>query len=238
MGHTMARPGSRALRVEVPLGAIHAKVFQVIARAAEGYSVLMSEDNPVRELIERGDANAAAQFIVENYGMEVFGYVTSLLKDEDVASDAFSMACENVLKAVLTFRGESSVRTWFYTIARHAAYRVVRTQRRRREDRISALAPALQAPVRTATAAFQRTEVKDEFAKLREALSDEDRELLLLRVDRRLSFTEIASVLNGLAPGQHEELKREAARCRKQFERIKLRLRELAIEAGLLQAKD
>ena len=87
------------------------------------------------------------------------------------------------------------------------------------------------------TAAFQRTEVKDEIAKLREALSDDDRELLLLRVDRGLSFTEIASVLNGLDPGQHEELKREAARCRKQFERIKLRLRELAIEAGLLQEK-
>ncbi len=198
----------------------------------------ISEENPVRELIERGDASAAAGLIVESHGIEVFGYVTSLVKDEDMASDAFAIACENVLKGVLAFRGEGSVRTWFYTIARHAAYRVVRSQRRRREERISELAPALQARVRTVTAAFQRTDVKDEIAKLRESLSDEERELLLLRVDRGLSFTEIASVLTGLNADQDEELKREAARCRKQFERTKLRLRELATEAGLLRSKD
>ena len=198
----------------------------------------MADEYRVRELIDRGDASAAARFIVESHGIEIFGYVATLLKDEDVASDAFAMACENVLKGVLAFRGEGSVRTWFYTIARHAAYRVVRTQRRRREERISEIAPALQAAVGTATATFQRTEVKDRIAQLRESLSDEERELLLLRVDRGLSWTEIAVVLTGLDANQDEELKREAARCRKQFERAKQSLRQLATGAGLLRDED
>ena len=62
------------------------------------------------------------------------------------------------------------------------------------------------------------------------------RELLLLRVDRQLSWTEIASIQQ--ASSDAETIKREAARCRKQFERTKEKLRTLAEAAGLLPAKE
>lgn len=198
----------------------------------------MSEPD-VLALVERGDARAATKIIIESYGVEVFGYVTSLLKDEDLASDAFSAACENVLKSVTGFRGQSSVRTWFYTIARHAAFREARQQRRRRGDPISMLEGDLAAPIRTATAAFRRTDVKDKVAQLRESLSAEERELLLLRIDRTLSWNEIAAVCLGVEEAADEtQLKLEAARCRKQFERAKTKLRKLAEREGLLPRKD
>jgi RNA polymerase sigma-70 factor (ECF subfamily) len=192
----------------------------------------------VQALVEKGDAHGATKLIIESYGVEVFGYVTSLLKDEDLASDAFSAACENVFKAVTAFRGQSSVRTWFYTIARHAAFREARQQRRRRGEPISMLEGDLAAPIRTATAAFRKTEVKDKVAQLRESLSAEERELLLLRVDRGLSWNEIAAVCLGAETAGEAELKLEAARCRKQFERAKLKLRKLAEQEGLLPSKD
>ena len=194
------------------------------------------EDDRVRELVQKGDAIGATQLVIERYGAEIFGYVASLLKDEDLASDAFARACENVYKGMLSFRGESSVRTWFYVIARNAAHRETRGKRRRIE-RLSGVASALQAPIRTATAAFKRTGVKSEVAKLRDSLTDEERELLLLRVDRDLSWLEIAAVRSGSEASDEEALKREAARCRKQFERTKMRLRELAEQAGLLGDK-
>ena len=193
----------------------------------------------VQAFVERGDAHGATKLIIETYGVEVFGYVTSLLKDEDLASDAFSAACENVFKAVTAFRGQSSVRTWFYTIARHAAFREARQQRRRRGEPISMLEGDLAAPIRTATAAFRKTEIKDKVAQLRESLSAEERELLLLRIDRGLSWNEIAAVCLGAETAPAEaELKLEAARCRKQFERAKAKLRKLAEQAGLLPSKD
>lgn len=192
-------------------------------------------DDRVQELIQRGDAVAATQAVVERYGAEIFGYVASLLKDEDLASDAFARACENVYKAILSFRGESSVRTWLYVIARNAAHRETRGKRQRRAERLSDVASALAAPIRTATEAFKRTAVKSEIAKLRDSLTDEERELLLLRVDRGLSWLEIAAVCSGSEAVDEEALKREAARCRKQFERTKERLRELAKQAGLLE---
>jgi RNA polymerase sigma-70 factor (ECF subfamily) len=192
-------------------------------------------DGRVQELIQRGDAVAATQAVVERYGAEIFGYVASLLKDEDLASDAFARACENVYKGILSFRGESSVRTWLYVIARNAAHRETRARRQRRAERLSDVASALAAPIRTATEAFKRTAVKSEIAKLRDLLTDEERELLLLRVDRGLSWLEIAAVCAGSEAADEETLKREAARCRKQFERTKERLRELAEQAGLLE---
>jgi RNA polymerase sigma-70 factor (ECF subfamily) len=193
-------------------------------------------DERVRGLIDAGNAAGAAQLIVETYGVEVFGYLMTLVKSEELAGEAFAVACEDMLKAVLRFRGESSVRTWVYTIVRHAAYREARGVKRRRAENISGLADVLQAPMRTATATFRRTEVKDEFSKLRDALSPEERELLLLRVDRGLSWAEIAQIQQEDGASA-EDLKREAARFRKQFERTKEKLRQLAEQAGLLQDK-
>lgn len=189
-------------------------------------------DERVRALISGGDATNATALVVETYGLEIYGYLVSLLRNEDSASDAFAAACEDVLKAILRFRGESSLRTWLYTVARHAAYREARGQRQRRGERLSGLADALQAPLRTATAAFRRTDVKDELSRLRDALSDDERELLLLRVDRGLSWQDIAVIRVG--EGDPAEQKREAARCRKQFERSKEKLRDLARQAGIL----
>ena len=189
-------------------------------------------DERVRALISAGDTTSSTALVVETYGLEVYGYLVTLLRDEDLASDAFAATCEDLLKGIAKFRAESSLRTWLYTLARHAAYREARGQRKRRGERLSGLADALQAPVRTATAAFRRTAVKDELSRLREALTDEERELLLLRIDRGLSWQDIAAIR--LADGEPDDLKREAARCRKQFERTKEKLHELARKAGIL----
>lgn len=194
-------------------------------------------DDDVAALVAAGDARGATKLVIESFGAEVFGYVVSIIKDEDWAGDAFGTACESVFTGIASFRGQSSVRTWFYTIARHAAYRETRKRRRSRGESVSRIEAELEAPIRTATAAFRRTDVKDGIAKLRESLSEDERELLLLRVDRGLSWNEIATVYLGDEGGE-EALKLTAARCRKQFERTKLKLRKLAEREGLLPARD
>ena len=63
--------------------------------------------------------------------------------------------------------------------------------------------------------------MKSRFAELRDALPDDDRELLVLRVDKALSFDEIVRVTSEpgieLAPA---DLKRESARLRKRFQLV------------------
>jgi hypothetical protein len=91
----------------------------------------------------------------------------------------------------------------------------------------------LTATVRTATQPYLRTEVKQAFARLREALAPEEQELLTLRVDRNLDWSEIAQVLAD-EPLDPASQRRASATCRKRFERLTDKLRELAQREGLL----
>ena len=73
-------------------------------------------------------------------------------------------------------------------------------------------------------------------ASLREKLTPEEQTLLILRVDRQMSWRDIATVMHDEEAGEPDEaeLKRNAAALRKRFERVKNNLRELAREQGLV----
>ena len=63
--------------------------------------------------------------------------------------------------------------------------------------------------VRMTTLPFLRTEMKDRFAQIRNSLAERDRSLLVLRVDRGMSWKDIAIVLSFEHDGD-EMLEREA----------------------------
>ena len=86
-------------------------------------------------------------------------------------------------------------------------------------------------PARTETQSFLRTEKRRRLDALRNNLSMEDRALLVLRVDRKLEWNELARILLESDEGASPEtavLAREAARLRKRFQLVKERLRERA----------
>jgi RNA polymerase sigma-70 factor (ECF subfamily) len=79
--------------------------------------------------------------------------------------------------------------------------------------------------------------VRERFRQLRERLEPEERMLLMLRVDQRLSWEEVARVMAETeAPLGNAELKKRAAALRQQFQRLKTRLRALAEEDGLIHS--
>jgi RNA polymerase sigma-70 factor, ECF subfamily len=169
----------------------------------------------------------AAEQLLRGYGGEVYSFLVSTLRDTGDADEAFSMFCEDVWRGLPNFRGASSYRSWTYQIARHAAYRLKRGDGRRNKRTTlddGDAAERLAVEIRTTTAAFLKTDVKDKFRALRDVLKPEDQELLLLRLDRELEWNEIAEIL--------EE---DAATLRKRFERLKDKLRVLAEKAGLLK---
>jgi RNA polymerase sigma-70 factor, ECF subfamily len=186
---------------------------------------------------DAGDWERAATAAIDGYGDELFRFLLSLARDQGTADDAFSLLCENVWVALPRFRWESSFRTWAYALARNAWYRVLRDPHRRAERRIAlSAAPSLEraaAAVRSRTATFLRTESRDRFARLRAELDPDDQALLILRVGRNLSWTEIARALADpdevlAAP----DLERRAAALRKRFQRIKDELRAKIEAAG------
>jgi RNA polymerase sigma-70 factor (ECF subfamily) len=187
----------------------------------------------VRALAERGELHAAATRALELYGAEVLGFLHALGRDGDLADEAFGAACEDLWRGLPGFRWEASLRTWLYALARHALHRVRRDPRRRPERNVALSADpavaAAAADVRTQTLPFLRSEVKDELRRLREALDPDDHALLILRVDRRLSWRDIARAM----PDDAGDIDRRAAALRKRFERVKATLRAQASARGV-----
>jgi RNA polymerase sigma-70 factor (ECF subfamily) len=151
----------------------------------------------------------------------------------------FSQFTEDLWRGLGGFRWECSIRTWSYTLARHAASRYVADARRRRRretplSRSSELYDVAE-KVRTQTLAAERTEVKSRVDQLREQLPVDDQSLLILRVKRRLDWKEIARVMIDEGEATTDRaIEKEAARLRKRFQAIKEKLRQMARDSGLL----
>ncbi len=82
--------------------------------------------------------------------------------------------------------------------------------------------------MRTGTLSMLKTARRAELERLRDELPAEDRLLLILRVDRDLSWRDVALVVSDLSESAEETLAQEAARLRKRFQLVKDRLREAA----------
>ena len=183
-------------------------------------------ETKIRAAHDTGDLTQAATLAIEGYGPEILGYLAAISTNINDAGEAFSDFSEDLWRGLPEFRWQSTFRTWAYVLARHAMYRKTRSKRR--------LVPLSSAPisqieqqVREKTLAHLRTEVKDRFAALRQSLSPDDQTLLVLRIDRDMSWDDIATVLQKKAPA-----------LRKRFERVKERLRALAEAEGLLTPQD
>ena len=194
----------------------------------------MNIEGEIQSLRDAGRLHDAATKAVEGYGPEVLGFLVTLLRDENSANEVFSQTCEDLWKGLERFEGRSSLRTWFYVLARHAAARFRRAPHRRpgRRAGLSEVSDIAER-VRSRTQPHLRTEVKDRFAAIRNELPEDDRALLVLRVDRNLSWSEIAHVFSAEAEPD-ETVAQVATKLRKRFERLKGEIRERAREAGLV----
>jgi RNA polymerase sigma-70 factor, ECF subfamily len=189
----------------------------------------MPLEETIWQALARGDADGAAREAIRGYGPQILGYLTRVLGSGDDAADAFSLFAEQLWRGVRRFEGRSSVRVWAYRVAWTAAMRVADDGWRRRRERLrTSMASRLAAEVLTSVHPSEAVE-PGPIQQLRSALRPEERSLLVLRIDQRLSWREIAEVMR--AEG---DLVEEAA-LRKRFERVKTRLGEIARTRGLLR---
>lgn len=197
-------------------------------------SVAAPEPDPVdaqlRALIAAGEIDRATASAIRSYGPELIGWLDAMLKHEADAQDAFAWLCEELWRSLRRYDGRCSLRTWCYMLGRHAVYRIRSQPRREREQLVSHVPSVAHAVTHVwNTSRAYAAVAQDVYAQIREALSEEDQTLLVLRVDRDLAWRDIALVLLGVdAPAG--EVTKKAATLRKQFERVKTRLRELAAE--------
>jgi RNA polymerase sigma-70 factor (ECF subfamily) len=195
-------------------------------------------EQAVRQHVTAGEIDLAATRALEGYGPELYGFLRALARNDDLAGEAFSTMSEQLWHGLAKFRWEATIRTWAYQLARHALHHA-RTDPRRRPERNMpmSLVTSIEEVRRSATAPYQRTEVKDRMRALRESLDPVDHEILILRLDRLMSWKDIARAMSadGDSPATIDQ---SAAALRKRFERAKVQLRKLAVSSGLLPDVD
>ena len=195
----------------------------------------------IRASWDAGDLQGAATEALRGYGAEVLGYLMAITRDESEANEVYGVFCEALWRGLPDFRWQCTFRTWAYVLARHALSRRRRDPFRNADQAVPLSgAPevfAIADNVRTRTLKFLRTEVKDRVALLRERLDPEDQSLFILRINRRLSWEEIARIMQ---PEETEpsaqQLRTDAATIRKRFQRAKERLRRLVEREGVLDS--
>lgn len=185
-------------------------------------------DRAILELVAAGSLERATEAAIRTWGSEIIGWLGSLSPSEADAHDAFSRMSEELWRSLPRFDGRCSLRTWCYMLARQAAARQRAQPRHRHEVLVSEL-PSLAGVVKETWHTTRRGEqlAANVYAEIRQELDEEDRTLVVLRVDRGLSWRDIAQVLLD-EDDSEESVTRKAATLRKQFERVKRELRELA----------
>jgi RNA polymerase sigma-70 factor (ECF subfamily) len=191
----------------------------------------------IRRAWDAADFEQAATRLIQSYGPEVHGFLAAFMNDRTAAAEAFSLFARDLWVALTDFGWRCTARGWAYTLARNAARRHAKAEKRRRLRHVpipDGLLSQVAARSRTRTDAYLRTEVKNRMQELRQRLPAEDQQILILRVSRKLSWNEIAMVLGDSGVSATDaELQREASRLRKRFQLAKDRLKEMARQEGL-----
>lgn len=195
----------------------------------------MHEDEvDIREAWERSDFDRAVELLLERFGPQLFGYISAITphgQDREV----FSMLAEDLWRGLPRFEWRSTVRAWAFKLARSARARFLidRSRRTRTEVLVGpAWLTALVQQTRSPTPPHLRTDVKDRFRDLRARLDDDEQTLLMLRIDRGMSWDELAVALDEVR--DDEPASAASARLRQRFMVVKKKLRDFAKREGLL----
>jgi RNA polymerase sigma-70 factor, ECF subfamily len=194
-------------------------------------------ESEVQGLCSQGRHREAAQIGLRRLGPEVFGFLAGVLRSDEDAGEIFSHFAERFWSSLPGFRWGCSLRTWAYVIARNESRRFQRKDAsgRRRRASISE-AEELAEVIRSETISLLQTERRSKLLELRDELEEEDRILLVLRLDRGLEWQDVARAMRSSTEEDldPDELRREAARLRKRFQALRERLRSLATSRGLI----
>ena len=142
----------------------------------------------------RGGDREAFGELVEQYRDNVYRLAYRMCGNAYDADEAAQEAFVAAWRALPNFRGDAKFSTWLYRLTTNAAIDVMRREKRHQtvgDGEMVDLADDADSPQET----VERTEQQEAVQKALSTLSEEYREVLLLRYMEELDYAEIAEVL-------------------------------------------
>lgn len=162
----------------------------------------METDLEMVEAVRAGDATAY-RGLVEKYQQRVYQVVYGVVRDREDAAEITQEVFIKAYRNLSGFRGDARFYTWIYRIAMNLAIDHCRKNRRRRT---SSFDEAIAARDEDGTVlelhhsesphkSLSRKELQEKIYKALDELSEEQREVVLLREVEGLSYKEIADAM-------------------------------------------
>ncbi len=191
----------------------------------------LTEEELIR-LAARGDQDAFAQ-LLELHQNKVYGLTLRLTSSPEDAMELTQETFFNAWRGLPNFHFESKFSTWLYRLATNATIDFLRREKRRKSLTVTSLSAEddpqrlLDIPDRRFTPQdeLERKEFQAAVRRGLEQLSDEHRQVLVLRELNGLSYAEIAQVL-GIEEGT----------VKSRISRARLALRKVLLADGNFSA--
>lgn len=190
-----------------------------------------------KEAFQAEDFKAVTTIFLQHYRNDIYTFLIGRLHSETDAAEVLSQFEEDFWRGLPDFQWRSTLRSWAYKLALNAAFRYRRDPHRKPQRQLPLsqycqLSEFIVQP-RSETKKYKRTEVKNKIRELREQLSDDERTLLVLRVDKGMSWRELAVVMLGEGETFNEaEIGRWSTLLRQRYTKVKAKLKELASAEG------
>ena len=160
-------------------------------------------DEQLLILFRRGDENAFAQ-LVKRYEKELYNFLLRFLRQPSLAEDVFQETFFQVHLSADSFKSDRRFRPWLYTIASNKARDLLRSRARRPTVQLSTydddqdagqLWDYLLADHTTAEEIFEAKQQRELIREVVGRLPDHLRQILILAYFSKLSYQEMAEVL-------------------------------------------
>ena len=163
---------------------------------------------------QHGDRNAFA-LLLEKYGKQVYHQALRMVTNPEDAADMTQEAFLKAWQGLPHFQGDSSFSTWLYRLTNNVCIDFLRREKKRKgdaslDDEERDFASALTDPSPTPQRALEQQELQQAVIDGLARLSEDHRQVLILREINGLSYEEIGRVLD-LTPGT---IKSRIARAR------------------------
>lgn len=179
-------------------------ILMAFRRRRRGAASEDETDEDLMQLYQDGDARAF-EILLTRHERKIYNYCYRFVRNRELANDLTQETFLRVVKSAKRYSPKARFTTWLYTIARNQSIDALRRAKHRRH-------PSLDQPFRgdpdgrvlgekvagRSPEGFGRTDAKEIRARVEAAigeLSDEQREVFVMREFQRMPFKQIAEVV-------------------------------------------
>ncbi len=95
--------------------------FDMTLADAQDASPEVDRDSDVRDLVRRGEMQAAFRLLMQRHGRPIYRYCYGQLHDAELAADVQQQVFIAAFRDLEKFRGRGTLRSWLFGIAHHRA---------------------------------------------------------------------------------------------------------------------